>query len=144
MGLVALVASLSALLPASLMGGCKDERARDPRATRRAELRDTVEPAPEDVAPPTTDVEPVEVVAVDVPVPDPNQVSEASCKAACQNALRVTLAELPADSAAAMRGEITRALEDTCPSQCVAKGSIDSVRCVAEARTALELAACPR
>lgn len=71
-------------------------------------------------------------------------VTREVCASACQNALRVTLGELAADTSAAMRAEIERALKDDCPAQCLARGSLASVTCVAQARTALELAACPR
>lgn len=83
-------------------------------------------PAPKEPAPP-------EVPLVDAEL----------CRSACENALAVTLAELPQTTIASMRDELTRALKDDCPTRCVAKASLESARCIASARTALALASCP-
>lgn len=83
-------------------------------------------PAPREPAPP-------EVPLVDAEL----------CRSACENALAVTLAELPQTTIASMRDELTRALKDDCPTRCVAKASLESARCIASARTALALASCP-
>jgi len=132
--------------------GCKDERPRagEPKPTmpRRAELREMVvaSDVEDDADSAATAGAAVDVVP-EVAAPSGAQsddVNEVTCKAACQNALHVTLAELPVETTEVMRAELVRVLETTCPSQCVARGSLASVRCVAQARTALELAACPR
>jgi hypothetical protein len=70
-------------------------------------------------------------------------VDDALCRSACENALTVTLAELPEATIASMRDELTRALRDDCPARCVAKASLESARCIANAKTALALASCP-
>ena len=64
------------------------------------------------------------------------------CRDACANAHRLVLAELPADTAKAMREEVQRALERECPGRCLQRASLDSARCIASAKSALELAAC--
>lgn len=74
------------------------------------------------------------------PVP---RVDDELCRSACENALSVTLAELPESAIASMRDELTRALKDDCPARCVAKASLESARCIASAKSALALASCP-
>ena len=71
-------------------------------------------------------------------------VSPERCAAACDNAKRVTLNELPADLAPSMRDAIEHAMTRECPRRCVERASVSAVRCIESARTALELAACPR
>lgn len=75
--------------------------------------------------------------------PEAPSVDDELCRSACENALTVTLAELPETAIASMRDELTRALRDDCPARCVAKASLESARCIASARTALALASCP-
>jgi hypothetical protein len=65
------------------------------------------------------------------------------CKEACANAHRLVEAELAADTAKAMREEVERALERDCPGRCLQRASLESARCIAGAKSALELAACP-
>jgi len=64
------------------------------------------------------------------------------CREACANAHRLVLAELPIDTAKAMREEVQRALERECPGRCLQRASLASARCIATAKSALELAAC--
>lgn len=76
------------------------------------------------------------------PPPAP-QIDTELCRSACENALTVTLGELPETAIASMRDELTRALRDDCPARCIAKASLESARCIASAKTALALASCP-
>jgi len=64
------------------------------------------------------------------------------CRVACSNALKVVTAELPAGAGKAMREEIERAMVEDCPGRCLRKASMESARCIAAAKTALELATC--
>lgn len=66
------------------------------------------------------------------------------CREACANAHRLVLAELPVDTAKAMRDEVERALQRECPGRCLQRASIESARCFVGAKSALELAACPQ
>lgn len=85
--------------------------------------------------------------------PSPEELADAApeapvvdaelCRSACENALTVTLAELPETAIASMRDELTRALRDDCPTRCMAKASLESARCIATAKSALALASCP-
>jgi len=75
--------------------------------------------------------------------PAPTAIDPAICRAACDNALSVTLTELPETTAASMREELKRVLETECPSRCLAKASVESAHCIATARSALALASCP-
>lgn len=65
------------------------------------------------------------------------------CRVACENTHRLVLAELPSDTAQAMRDEVARAMTNECPGRCLQRASLESARCIAQAKTALELAACP-
>lgn len=76
------------------------------------------------------------------PQPEP-RIDTELCRSACENALAVTLGELPETAIASMRDELTRALRDDCPARCLAKASLESARCIASAKTALALASCP-
>jgi len=76
------------------------------------------------------------------PPPAPT-LDPATCRAACDNALSVTLAELPDTTAPSMREELKRVLDTECPSRCLAKASVESAQCIANARSALALASCP-
>jgi hypothetical protein len=71
-------------------------------------------------------------------------VSLERCQVACDNAKRVTLVELSPDIAPPMREAIERAMTRECPARCVERASVSAVRCIETARTALELAGCPR
>lgn len=64
------------------------------------------------------------------------------CREACANTLRIVASELPQDAAASVREELERALTAECPGRCLQRASIESARCIAAAKTALELAAC--
>ena len=131
-----------------LLAACgREERRPSPDVVERTRTRiEAKDVALDDVAPEV--VEEASVVTVDdvaqTETTEVATVSREACEAACQNALRVTLAELPAGTAPAMEREIDKALREKCPSQCVDKGSVESVTCVAHAKTGLELAACPR
>lgn len=65
------------------------------------------------------------------------------CRQACTNAQRLVEAELAADTAEAMRREVERSLARECPGRCLQRASLESARCIAGAKSALELAACP-
>lgn len=84
-----------------------------------------------------------DVITPDTAAAVPAEVDAEVCRLACDNALAVTLAELPDSAAPSMRDELTRALREECPSRCVAKSSLESARCIAAAKSALALAACP-
>ncbi len=64
------------------------------------------------------------------------------CRQACINAQRLVELELSAETAPAMRQEIERALTRDCPGRCLQRASLESARCIATAKSALELAAC--
>lgn len=64
------------------------------------------------------------------------------CREACANTLRIVGGELPQEAAASVREELERALTAECPGRCLQRASVESARCIAAAKTALELAAC--
>ncbi len=91
-------------------------------------------------------VAPPEQVEAKDPPSEPSVVTPLPqlCREACANASRLVLAELPVDSAQAMRDEVERALERECPGRCLQRASVESARCFVGAKSALELAACPQ
>ncbi len=70
-------------------------------------------------------------------------LSPALCAEACENAMKITLAELEGAEAGAMREQIEKTMGSTCQIRCLERASLDSARCIAAARNALELADCP-
>lgn len=92
------------------------------------------------------DAEPPEVVAATEQTSEPSVLTPLPelCRQACANAHRLVLAELPADTAKAMRDEVGRALERECPGRCLQRASVESARCFVSAKSALELAVCPQ
>lgn len=75
-------------------------------------------------------------------VEGPPRPSAEDCRAACDNALTVTLRELPAD-AADVRAAVLRSMQDQCPKTCVEKGTIAGVACIKAARKGSDLVECP-
>jgi len=100
-------------------------------------------PTPPEAPPPPTP--PGEAHAPAALATEPLVLTElpALCRGACDNALAVTLAELPSDTSEEMRRDLQRAVARDCAGRCLQRASAESARCVARARTALELSACP-
>lgn len=107
-------------------------RARDLDASASSTPPDAPPDPTSDAAPPQAGREPL--IVTELPE---------LCRRACDNALALTLGELPADTSADMRRELERAVSRDCPGRCLQRASAESARCIAEARTTLALAACP-
>ncbi len=72
---------------------------------------------------------------------DPS-LTESECKKACEHAKKLSLASLPPSAKPAMKAAIEKALTETCPKQCLLKGTKASVSCVLNAKTAMDLGNC--
>lgn len=113
-------------------------QAKDPSAPTSA-------PNPVEAAPAAKPRETAKVTQV------PAKVSETACKAACDNVLRLSLADL-GTAKKEPKGELDNAamamikarVKTDCPLQCRKHGNAASVSCLAKAKSALELAECPQ
>jgi len=90
---------------------------------KKAEAKAEDEPAAEDVKP---------------------KVSEEECKAACAHITTMTMASLPAETKEEAQAKIAEALKERCPIDCLKHGTPESMKCVMAAKTAVDLAACPK
>lgn len=66
------------------------------------------------------------------------------CAAACKNALTVTLAAIPEDAKPSLKKELELKLQNECPGRCEKFATKASVACITTAKTAKELALCPK
>ena len=83
---------------------------------------------------------PVDAVASNSKV---ESVSAAACQKACANVLKISMADLSSASPK-VRGAIKKRVKVDCPKQCLQRGTKAAVKCLAKAKTAKELMACPR
>ncbi len=104
----------------------------------------TPPPAESDAGAPSTEEADAGHVAEAPPPAAPPQVGEEECKAACDNALTITMRELPPDAKPEMRAEVERVLREDCPKRCREVGTKASVECITRARSAYDLVACPK
>ena len=72
------------------------------------------------------------------------KVSEEECKAACEHITTLTMSSLPAETKEEAKAKIGQALKERCPSDCLKHGTPESMKCVMAAKTAVDLAACPK
>jgi len=141
-----------ALLALLLLAACREDAPRaapEVLAPEPAPPSEVKAPPSEEasVAPPlTTTPAPDASEPPSAPEPrEPSVVTELPelCRLACENALHLVLGELPEDTAKAMRDEVRQAMVRDCPGRCLQRASLESARCGANAKSALELAACP-
>jgi hypothetical protein len=72
-----------------------------------------------------------------------SQVDPGACEKACANVLAISLAEMKT-TPPKVRTAIEKRVKSDCPKQCQQHGTLASVDCLSKAKTASELAACPR
>ncbi len=77
------------------------------------------------------------------PVANP-KVSEDECSAACGHITTLTMSSLPAETKDEAKAKIAEALKERCPVDCLKHGTPESMKCVMAAKTAADLAACPK
>ena len=71
-------------------------------------------------------------------------VSEDECKAACAHITTLTMASLPAETKEEAKAKIKEALGERCPIDCLKHGTPEAIKCATVAKTALDLANCPK
>ena len=72
------------------------------------------------------------------------KVSEEECKAACAHITTMTMSSLPAETKEEAKAKISEALKERCPADCLKHGTPESMKCVMAAKSAADLAACPK
>lgn len=70
--------------------------------------------------------------------------TEEQCRAACATVLRLTRSDFPPEATVEARAAIEETLRADCPTQCLRRGTPQSVECTRAARSLAALAACPR
>jgi hypothetical protein len=71
-------------------------------------------------------------------------VSEDECKAACAHITTLTMASLPAETKEEAKAKIKEALGERCPIDCLKHGTPEAIKCATVAKTAIDLASCPK
>ena len=69
------------------------------------------------------------------------QVTQAECDKACAHATKLSMASMPPDATPDMKAAIEKALQKSCPQDCLDKGTKALVECILGAKTGMELAA---
>jgi hypothetical protein len=72
------------------------------------------------------------------------KVSDEECKAACGHITTLTMDSLPAETKDEAKVKIAEALKERCPIDCLKHGTPEAMKCVMAAKTAVDLAACPK
>ena len=66
------------------------------------------------------------------------------CKKACAHATSLSMAAMPEKATDDMKAAIEKVLTEGCPDSCTKLGSKTQVECYLNAKTAMDLAACPK
>ena len=69
------------------------------------------------------------------------QVTKEECDKACAHATKLSMASMPPDATPDMKAAIEKALTESCPKDCMAKGTKRLVECIMNAKSGMELAA---
>ena len=70
--------------------------------------------------------------------------TEEECKKACAHATGLSMAAMPDNATDDMKAAIEKVLSEGCPDSCVKLGTKAQVECYLAAKTAMDLAACPK
>ncbi len=112
--------------------------AAQPAATEKAKGTDKAAPA--EAAAPSKPAKADESDMVAEPKRKPD-VTKADCDKACAHATKLSMASMPPDATPEMRAAIEKALTESCPKDCMAKGTKKLVSCILAAKNGMELAA---
>jgi hypothetical protein len=69
------------------------------------------------------------------------EVTPEECATACAHATKLSMASMPPDATPDMKSAIEKALTESCPKDCLAKGTKKLVACILKAKSGMELAA---
>lgn len=70
-----------------------------------------------------------------------SEVTKEECEKACAHATKLSMASMPPDATPEMRAAIEKALKESCPRDCLAKGTKALVECIMKAKSGMDLAA---
>ena len=69
------------------------------------------------------------------------ELTKEECDKACAHATKLSMDSMPPDTTPKMQAAIRKALEESCPKDCVASGTKARLACILKAKTAMEMAA---
>ena len=69
------------------------------------------------------------------------QVTKEECAKACAHATKLSMASMPPDATPDMKAAIEKALTESCPKDCLEKGTKKLIQCVLDAKNGMDLAA---
>ena len=73
-----------------------------------------------------------------------SELTEEQCKSACEHATKLSMSAMPENATEDMKAAIEKVLTEGCPANCVKAGTKAQVDCYLAAKTAMDLAACPK
>ncbi|MEZ4266669.1 MAG: hypothetical protein R3F39_09850 [Myxococcota bacterium] len=76
--------------------------------------------------------------------PAHGDLSAEECASLCEYANKLTMAAIPEDAKPEAKAAIQKTLEETCPRDCLAKGTKEIAECIRESKSAWDLASCPQ
>lgn len=76
--------------------------------------------------------------------PAHGDLSAEECASLCEYANKLTMAAIPEDAKPEAKAAIQKTLEETCPRDCLAKGTKEIAECIRESHSAWDLASCPQ
>ncbi len=134
--------------PAATVAAEGVEKVAEPEA---APAQPAAEPAAVVEAQPVVPVTPIdpglvgaEGMALTAPPPERGELSVEECASLCEHANKLTMAAIPKDAKPEARAAIQKALEETCPRDCLAKGTKEIAECIRESHSAWDLGSCPQ
>ena len=73
-----------------------------------------------------------------------SELTEEQCKSACEHATKLSMSAMPENATDDMKAAIEKVLTEGCPANCLKAGTKSQVDCYLAAKTAMDLAACPK
>lgn len=73
-----------------------------------------------------------------------SDLTEEQCKSACEHATKLSMSAMPENATDDMKAAIEKVLTEGCPANCLKAGTKSQVDCYLAAKTAMDLAACPK
>ena len=73
-----------------------------------------------------------------------SDLTEEQCKNACEHATTLSMGAMPETATEDMKAAIEKVLSEGCPANCLKMGTKAQVDCYLAAKTAMDLAACPK
>ena len=140
-----LILLASALIALGFVG-CKDEGAEGEEAT--AEAAEGEAPADGDKPAEAGDGDKPAEAADGAEAGDKaeakSELTEEQCNSACEHATKLSMSAMPENATDDMKAAIQKVLTEGCPANCLKAGTKAQIDCYLAAKTAMDLAACPK